>query len=255
VHDAGPEIKQERLMLMTSRRWWPALCTLLVLLIAAISPGHGRLGAAEATLDETNQVSIDGQTFTVNGTWNGQPFWARLLKPDPHFGNHRVLQLLWTPPLPSDLDGVHLADCPFLLLDEQARVVAWNGRDSISQITPSGADSYKVSRELSRKTGTDTQPVVGNRTIGGGRGWDLHLAPLLLALSWKAGSNAHVHVIDFFGSHAAEKMSAQWHDQEAVINSISYHITADALGHLAKMTDASGALCLEVASRQIEGQP
>jgi hypothetical protein len=257
VHDAGAEIDQERLMRQMRlrmglwMRWWMALG-----ILAAVPTGTVAAAESAPTPPTASAVpALESVAIELHGTWNGQPFWARLLHSDPHFANHRVLQLLWTPPLPDQIDGVHLVDCPFVLLDDQARVVAWNGRDGISQVVPSGSDSYLVTREKSRATGADTQPVAATRTIGGGRGWDLHLAQLLLALAWKAGSSAQVKVIDLFGAHAAEGMSAAWRNQEAVIDHVPYHITADAQGHLLRLEGAQGSLCLDVAARVNEGPP
>ena len=218
----------------------------------AVAPGTATTPAQRA---HAPLPSLPGGTVELDGTWNGQPFWARLLPPDAHFANHRVLQLSWAPPAPETIGGVHLVDCPFILLDDHARIIAWNGRDGMSQVEPLGVDGYRVSRELARGSGADAQPVATTRTIGGGRGWDLHLAPLLVALSWQAGTRAQVHLIDLYGDRAAELLQVHWDQDQVQIAGVAMLAVADEQGHLRSLLSPGGAVLLHVAHAHREGPP
>ena len=211
--------------------------------------------AVPAAMARAPLPSLPSGTCELDGTWNGQPFWARLLPPDAHFANHRVLQLSWAPPAPETIGGVHLVDCPFILLDDHARIIAWNGRDGMSSVEPLGSDGYRVSRELTRGSGVDAQPVASSRTIGGGRGWDLHLAPLLVALTWQPGTRAQVHLIDLFGDRAAELLNVHWDQEQVQIAGVAMVAVADQQGRLQNLLSPGGALLLHVASAHREGPP
>jgi hypothetical protein len=186
----------------------------------------------------------------LHGTFAGQRFWLRLLPPDQQFGKNRVLQLVYTPPAESVLDGAHLSDCPFLLINQQARIVAWNGRDTGSKAVPAAPTGYAITREVSVPEGDDRRIDLQTRTIPGERGWDLHVAPLLLALVWRPGSNADLRAVDLFGPRHAQALRITWQDTRITIAGTACTITADAHGRLHTLTAADGSPLLTIAARQ-----
>ncbi len=182
------------------------------------------------------------------GTFNGERFWARLNLPEARFGKHRMLELLYTQPTPAALGGAHLVDCPFLLLDDQLRLVAWNGRDSIAKVTvtPKG---YQVTREIEQDVdkGKDVAPDSDEREVAMARGWDERLAPLMLAFAWQAKGRGEVPVADLFGPVGAAS-TASWQDGQVLIAGRPYRATADAGGRLARLDDAAGTAVLTIAA-------
>ena len=192
---------------------------------------------------------VDAAQQDVHGTFAGEKFWMRLSPPDKQFGSNRVLQLVYTPPAESETGGAHLSDCPFLLLDPQLRIVAWNGRDTGSKAVPGAPDGYAITREVTvardQDKGIDLQP----RTIAGERGWDLRSAPLLLALGWRSGTTSTARVVDLFGPRHADKLTLAWQDTAVTIAGTAYTVTPDENGRLKSLATADGAVVLTVAGR------
>lgn len=184
----------------------------------------------------------------LHGVHDGARFWMRLNPPDAAYGNQRMLELVYTPPTPERLAGTHLPDAPFLLLDDRLRLVAWNGRDTMSRVL-AGARGYQVTRELEQATEDkkDVAPSSDERVVVGARGWDERLAPLLLALVWSAGSRGEVPIYDLFGA-APGPSAASWRDQQVLIAGRSYHAVADANGRLTRLDDAAGSAALTVTA-------
>jgi hypothetical protein len=172
------------------------------------------------------QVRLRGQSVA-------EPFWFRLLPSDPKFGGNRLLQLVYTPPPAAILDGTHLADAPFLLLDAHARLVAWNDRAGMSQIAPgpAGTATYVATRD---RTPNDQSTVTTHeRRLGGERGWELSVAPLLLALVWRQDSQAELPCVDLYGD--APSAIVRWHGTEVAIADQVFTISADPQGRLQRL--------------------
>ncbi len=212
---------------MTCRLWSACLFTAV-------------LGASEPALIHPGAIEF-------HGTLKGQPFWAKLLPADRQFGGNRVLQLVYTPPAAGEMGGAALVDHPFILLDAQARVVAWNGRESLTQAVPDGGGkAYRVQRELDLGA---TEVVQSDaRVVTPGRAWDLQVAPLLLALTWKAAGQVDVPVVDLFGPRHAETLTAAWTGTAATVAGMAYVVSADAQGLLAGLNAADGSPILTVAA-------
>jgi hypothetical protein len=214
--------------------------TMLVLLVAMALPAADLLPTAPSGVVE------------LHGTFHGERFWARLNLPEARFNNHRMLELLYTPPKPEAVAGAHLVDCPFLLLDERLRLMAWNGRDSTQQVLPTKG-GYRVVRELERPiavgkdSAPDTAPDSDERDIAMPRGWDERLVPVMLALAWRAGSQGEVPIADLFGPPAAAS-SVAWQDGAVTVSGRPYRATADATGRLARLDDAAGTAVLTVTA-------
>lgn len=191
----------------------------------------------------------------LHGTLGGQPFWARVLPPDKQFAGNRVMQLVYQPPTPESLGGAHLSDTPFVLLDDQARVVAWNGRDTLSQAVPAAPTGYRVTRELAAGEGEEAHIASDERKIAGERGWDLQLAPLLLALTWRADGAGAVGVVDLFGKRSGEHLAASWTGAKAEIAGAAVTVAADAQGRVQSVSDAAGAPLLQITAWTTGGTP
>ncbi len=193
---------------------------------------------------------MDPGACELHGLLHGQPFWARLLVSDPAFGNHRVLQLVYTPPTPEQMDGAHLSDCPFILLDDHLRVVAWNGRDTASSVVPAAKDAgYVISRDLLVGEGDAKHSEAVKRVLLGGGGWDLNIAPVLLALCWRDGSAAQVPVVDIFGPRWKEPLIVTWSQHQVQLAGQTWVAVADAQGRLKSLTTATGGAVLDVTGR------
>ena len=184
----------------------------------------------------------------LHGTFQGERFWARLNVRDARYGNHRMLELVYTPPRPSALGGVQLVDCPFLLLDDRLGLVAWNGRDSLVRAVSTDR-GYHVTRELERNTddGKELTPDSDERDVAMARGWDERIAPVLLAFAWRAGSQGEVPVADLFGPSPVVS-TATWKDGDVMIAGRPYHASPDTGGRLAGIADASGKPVLTIAA-------
>lgn len=215
--------------------------TALLLLLTLCSSLATSLSAGEALIDASQQE--------LHGTFAGQPFWARLTLPDKQFGNNRVLQLVYTPPGDADLGGAHLSDCPFLLVDSQLRVVAWNGRDTGTQAVPAAPDGYSITREVSVVEGDDKRIDLQQRTITGERGWDLRAAPVLLALGWRSGTTFRARVIDLFGPRHGETLLITWQDTAVTIAGTPHTAIPDDQGRLKSLTAADGSVLITIAAR------
>jgi hypothetical protein len=186
----------------------------------------------------------------IHGTFQGQPFWLRLQAPDKQFGNNRVIELVYTPPTVAELKGTHITDCPFLLVDNAARIVAWNGRDIGSKVVPAAPTGYTITHERLMGEGDDRTITLENITVPGATAWDLRIAPILLALTWKADSAATVRLIDFFGPRHGEALVLSWEGTAVTIAGNQYTITPNQTGHLAALTAADGSKLITIAGRE-----
>lgn len=192
----------------------------------------------------------------LHGVHAGQRFWLRLNPPNAEYGGNRMLELVYTPPTPAQSDGVHLPDVPFLLLDDQLRLVALNGRDNLCRILHRGR-GYVVTREKERpiddgpdaKPGAaeDVAPTTDERQVAGPRGWDERLAPFVLALAWRSGSRGQMPTYDLFGA-APVASATTWEDTKVVISGRPCTAVADAQGRLARLDDAAGKPLLSITA-------
>ncbi len=190
-------------------------------------------------------------TSELHGLLRGQPFWARLLAPDARFDGNRMLELVYSPPTPSELDGTVLVDCPFILLDASLRVVAWNGRDGLSKIErPAKSQAYKVTREVHAGDGDASAITPMVRTITIGAAWDLRLAPILLAFTWREATTGRARLVDFFGPRAKERLEIAWTPESLQIAGESHTPKAAPDGRLQRLTDAVGDEVLVVNGRK-----
>lgn len=185
----------------------------------------------------------------LHGVFEGQRFWARLKAPDAQFGGNRVLELVYTPPAAEQLAGAHLSDTPFLLVDDRLRIVAWNGRDTGSTVSPNAPAGYRIARDIEKGDGVDRHVENERRTIAGERGWDLRLAPVLLALAWKADSTDDLRVVDLFGPRHAEALSIRWTATTVTIAGQSWTIVPGTDGKVQEVKSADGKAILTVMGR------
>ncbi len=208
----------------------------VLLVLCAAAHGADLLPTAPATVVE------------LHGSFRGDRFWMRLNLPEKRFGGNRMLELVYTPPKPAAIADAHLVDCPFLLLDDNLRLVAWNGRDSMQRIVPSPT-GYHVTRELERpiEDGKDVTPDADERDVTMSRGWDERVTPVLLVLAWHAGTSGELPIADFFGAPGAVS-SVSWQDDQVLIAGRPHHVVADATGRLARLDDASGTAVLTVTA-------
>ncbi len=218
------------------------LVTPSALRAADVPPDPGNVSATLPTLAKPDQE--------LHGTWNGQPFWARLRSADARFGGKRALEVVYTPPAPEALGRVVVSDCPFVLVDDQLRVIAWNGRDTASQVVPNARPpGYKVTRDVVVGEGGEQHNDPQVRVLAGAIAWDLHLAPLELALAWHAGGNGQTRLVDLFGTRAADPLALTWTGPQVSIAGESFSVEAAADGSLKKLLDAKGGVVLEVVGR------
>lgn len=200
---------------------------------------------APGTWECHGQVRLRGQT-------TAEPFWLRLQPSDPKFAGNRLLQVVYTPPPATVLGGTHLADAPFLLLDDRARLVAWNDRAGMSQVAPgpAGSATYVATRD---RTPNDQSTVITHeRRQGGERGWDLSAAPLLLAIVWRQGSQAELPCLDLYGE--AAPASVRWHGTEVAIGDQTFTITPDSQGRLQSFAHPGEPPVLTITSWLKEGR-
>ena len=186
----------------------------------------------------------------MHGTFANAKFWFRLQVPDKQFGVNRVCELVYTPPNASDLGGTQMSDCPFLLVDRAARIVAWNGRDIGTKVVPATPHGYKITHERHVGTGEEREIKLEEAKISGELGWDLRIAPILLALTWKADTSATVRLIDFFGPRHAEALTLTWEGTAVTISGVKYTIVPNAQGQLAMLTAADGTNLITIAAHQ-----
>lgn len=190
-------------------------------------------------------------TVKLRGQDTAERFWLRLLPPDKEFAGNRVLQLVYTPPPATALGGTHLADVPFVLLDTNARVMAWNDRAGMSQVTPgkAGSATYVASRD---RTPTDhTEIATDERIIPGERGWDRSLAPLLLALVWRADQHVQLPCVDLFADEPSTTVS--WNGPLVEVAGQQLRVVPDAAGRLQTLVDAQGVALVTVTGWLKEG--
>ena len=185
----------------------------------------------------------------LHGTFHGQPFWARLAAPSPEFGGKRRLELVYTPPAPAAVSGSLIHDSPLLLLDERLALVAWNNRDGATGLTTTAAPTgYKLVREVH---GAGDSIELFTRSLVGAPAWDLRLAPLLLALCWRADAGERsMRVVDFWGPRASEKLRLGVRGVDITVGGDTWTVSPDGAGHLARLVAADGSDVLTVASRR-----
>jgi hypothetical protein len=203
--------------------------------------------ASAATAGEALPSAPEG-AVEFHGTFAGERFWLRLNPPEARFGNQRMAELLYTPPAAAALAGAQLSDCPFLLLDGQLRLVAWNGRDTLAAVV-ADARGYRITRQIDGLTleGAQVTAVPEERVVAGAKGWDERLAPLLLAIAWRAGGAGELPVYDFFG--ASQTVSAiSWQDSLVTLAGRKLTAVPDASGRLAQLTDATGNPLVTIAA-------
>ncbi len=200
----------------------------------------GAAFAAEPTL-------LSDQAIELHGTFRAQPFWAKLLPKDPAFGNQRVLQLVYEPPTVALSAGALHSDCPFILIDTAAHIVAWNGREKLTQVVPAATGKgYRVTRELD--TPANEAPRSDAREVPGPRAWDVQLAPLQLALCWRADSSATVRAVDLFGPRVQEKLNVSWTGAQVDLAGNPCHVVADADGRIHQVLDQAGVPLITIDS-------
>ncbi len=167
----------------------------------------------------------------VHGRWRTgadlQPFWARLLPPDPAFGGNRTLQVVYQPPPPATLGGTRLVDCPFLLLDQTGCLVAWNDRNGNSEARRQGT-RYAVKRDRTPDDKADLQVV--SAEVGPAPAWDRTVAPLLVALTWTPDSNRVIPVVDLYGDQPAAAVA--WNRSEVLLGGLTCRAVAGPDGTL-----------------------
>jgi hypothetical protein len=189
--------------------------------------------------------TISDQVIEFDGTYRGKPFWARLRAADGKFENNRMLELVYTPPPPAQLDNTVLSDCPFVLLDSHLRVIAWNGRHGLSKVIRTDG-RYKVQRELMETAGGEGEATTRTMTMTVGPAWDLHIAPILLAMCWRADASARVPVVDLFGAQVKKLSYAVWSPGKIEIAGETLQATAGADGRLIKLDDSKGYSVLTI---------
>jgi hypothetical protein len=223
-------------------------------LLAACLLLPGALRAAAAPSDPAGASAslpvLAAAEQELHGTWGGQPFWARLRSADARFGGKRALEVVYTPPAPETIERVVLSDCPFVLVDDQLRVIAWNGRDTASQVVPSAKPpGYKVTRDVLVGEGGEQRNDPQVRVLAGSPAWDLHLAPLLLALAWHAGGAGQTRLVDLFGARAADQLALSWSGAQVTLAGAACTAEPAADGSLKRLLDAQGKAVLEVTGR------
>ena len=178
-------------------------------------------------------------------------FWMRIKPADPAFEGRRMVELVYTPPPPAALAGTILVDHPFLLVDHHLRLVAWNGREGLAKITV-GAGGYRVTREILVGEGIAARGEESERQVAGPLGWDLRLAPVLLAASWSPDSAARIRVVDFYGELPAAELA--WQGARATLPTGAATVEADARGRCARLVGDDGRILISVKTLTIDGK-
>lgn len=187
-----------------------------------------------------------------HGVLRGERFWARLLPYDATFGG-RLLQVVYTAPKPEQLAGTHLDDHPYVLLDDAARVLAWNERSNLSTLRREG-EGYRVTLERNRSTGADAVMDEVPRRLKGPAAWDLRLAPLLVALSWRPGQDIRVPAADFFGPEPLKAGPVSWQGAAALITGEEpLRIESDGQGRLTALRRDDGSELLRISGWLADG--
>jgi hypothetical protein len=170
----------------------------------------------------------------LHGTWNNVPFWSRLRAPDPALAGRQVLELVREPRPPA---WPTLSDSPFLLLDDHRAILAWNDRHSLNQAQRKRG-GYDIVREVAG-AGPDDPHHEQRLHLAAPPSWDIHVAPLLLAWTWRPGGSATRPAVDLFGGRAAAGEIA-WDDTTARIDGRAYAITS-AQGRLQRLDPVDAA--------------
>lgn len=215
----------------------------------------GEAGApTAATAPESEPAvlpALDEGQYECDGTWNGERFWLRLGPPNPTFGG-RLLQVVYTPPPPTALDGTFLDPHPWLLLDADLLLIGWNERSRMSRAqydAEAEPPGYRVVHEVEQTIGDERFPRQRERFRPGERAWDLRLAPALLALVWRADTRGRVPLIDLFATDDTRTVLS-WDDRDVRIGPDRYHVQGDAEGRLQRLLDADRVPVLSVRSRE-----
>jgi hypothetical protein len=201
--------------------------------------------AAAEPVAPSGSVDLHG-TLWQPGQDQPAAFWARLLPPNKAYAGQRMLQLVYTPPPPTALAGTVLVDHPFLLVDGALRLVAWNGRGGLAQITSLTAGGYRVVREIISGEGIAARGEEDVRTLGAAPAWDLRLAPLLLALAWTPDSTAEVPLLDFYGDLPAA--SLRWSGTAVVLGDTTATVEPGPAGRLARLVASDGRVLVARAA-------
>jgi hypothetical protein len=205
-------------------------------------PNVAPTSKAPAAILPTGQIELHGR-------FNDQPFWLRLLPDDPAKGG-RIMQLVYTPPALGEINNTVLIDCPFLLLDAHAGILAWNGRGGLSEITRAADKSYKIVREIQVGEGdaslTDSKM---RTTIPIEPLWDLRLAPIMLALTWKADASARMRLMDFFGPRITEELYVEWVGTDVTLAGVKYAVSTDDMRHFQALNDGQGRAIIAIEGR------
>ena len=210
------------------------------------APPAAAVAAEETPLTVAKPTAPVGQV-ELHGTWQGEPFWARLGAPTPEFGGKRRLELVYTPPAPETIGGSLIHDSPLLLLDDHLALVAWNNRDGATGVTTTAAPAGS---QLVREVHAAEKVELLTRKLVGGPAWDLRLAPLLLALSWRAdGGDGAMRVVDFWGPRANEKLTLAVHGSAITVAGETWTVEADGEGRLKRLLAADGSDLLVVSGR------
>ncbi len=203
--------------------------------------------AALATGLVAQDPTLPPGTIEVQGRWRTgdtlAPFWARLRPPSAEFGGHRLLQLVYEPPAPARLGGTHITDCPFLLLDGAARIIAWNERKGHSEAQMQQT-AYHVLRDRTPNDQAEIEPI--EVRISPAPAWDATVAPLLLALTWTADGRATVPTVDLYGDHPPAAVA--WNRTEVSLSGQACRAVAAPTGTLLRLTLVSSGndlLCID----------
>jgi len=183
----------------------------------------------------------------LSGVFDGKPLWARWLPKDPAFDHQRVLQVVYAPPAPAQLDHVQLSDCPFILLDAEARIVAWNGRSTASAVV-STTKGYRITRELDIPN--DQQLRHDERVLTTPKTWDLRLVPLHLALVWSAKGSGTASAVDLFATKPGAPVVITWSPGRLTVGPATWRPHPDGAGHLHQLFDSEGRERLRIDTRK-----
>ncbi len=180
-----------------------------------------------------------------HGSLDGERFWMRLGPTDRTLGGNRLWQIVWTPPAPETVQGAHLGDVPFILLDPQGLTVAHNARSTLGRILPTATGAYRIVREIQTGSGDDARPAEEIRHDRGPRAWDLRLAAFHLALAWRADGHGEARVVDFFGPRFSEDLRIRWDGPRVDLAGTILTARADADGRLAALDGPGVALVIQ----------
>jgi hypothetical protein len=200
--------------------------------------------ASAPVADAAKPVAPAGQV-ELHGRLRGQPFWLRLSPPQPELGGKRRLDLLFTPPAPAEISGSLMHDSPVLVVDEHLGLIRWDNRDGATGLTRTAApDGYKLMREVH---GAEDRIELLQRSLPGEPAWDLHLAPLLVAIVWRGDAPpSAMRTVDFWGPRAAEPLRTTIAGTAVVIGGSATTASADPAGRLRALVGADGAALLTV---------